>query len=258
MIQPDDTVICRQLLDGKTMTISRYQPDTDKEELVRSISLGDINNLQPGWKLLVGCGHSLSWSPDFTKLLVTGRTNQAEQSAQAGGFHVFLIDFSQTTITDLTAARQTSGFSAAAAVNDTMPGFVSETATNKVSIGSNMVMFSDNGIPKILNARSPKDVAAADVTPAAIKLHPEYRLWLQGGGEFNAVSPDGNYLFERGTGITPAGDYSAVGTACPAWNTRHHRLDRPNPCCRHVRAIRRADGGQRFDPELRVPDTRHW
>lgn len=144
------------------------------------------------------CGQSpLSWSPDFGLSLLVA----TPPSGGAGRNHIALVDLQARSTVDLTEARQGgSGFSTDV-LDDLSPGFVSDIENSTVSFGSHLVLFKGNGIPMIVDVRSPAVARPVDITndsSAVVQVHPEYRLWLGTSSDENPVSPDGSYIYYAG------------------------------------------------------------
>ena len=122
----------------------------------------------------------------------------------AGQEHMIMIDLPTHTLTDLTAARQGSGFSAKV-LCDSHPGFISDGPSDKVSFGSNIVLFEEGNVLSTLDVRSPS--SSTPVAGDPWEGHPEYWLWNRITGQNNSVSPDGTYIFnESGVGLAAEHD----------------------------------------------------
>jgi hypothetical protein len=210
-LRAGDTVICRAAPEpspatGISLTISRYVPEGNTEQLVRAIS---TTKIMPGWSpnLAGACGGPLSWTPDFTKVLIDATPPGA--AAGAGTTHMVLIDSVAQTMVDLTAARTGSGFSGGLP-NDASPLFVADSANRKITFGSHRVLFTDNNQYKILDVRSPRK-ATPVALPFPYATHPEYQLVARvfsSSNSYNTVSPDGAYIYH--------GTFGAVTDVVPS------------------------------------------
>jgi len=208
-IQAGDIVICRVTDEAAglasavqgNIAISRYVSNGDTEEGVRSVSLGKI---MPGW---TGgsprCGKPNSWSPDFTQYVFTAVPPGGKAS------HIVLLNLASETITDLTSPRQGTSFSSAV-LSDSNPGFISDAPSDRVTFGSNFIVFSENGSDRYsLDVRSPNIASPVAITNGIVAGHPEsWFLSLSEDSSYGAASPDGMYI-TMGSKLAPATDPDA-------------------------------------------------
>lgn len=207
-ILPGDTVLCRKtdLIPGGglfsgTITISRWVSADVPPEDIYSLSL---DRSFPGWTGEgASCGPPTTWSADFSKKLVSGSPPNASSS------HIAVVDLATGTVRDLTEARQQTGFGAAV-LNETDPIFLSDTPSDKVTFGSNVVAFMGHGDGlSSLTLQSPTSLkpvtSATTIGQHVLPGHPEYQSNV-GDGPYNRASPDGAFFvpFESSLGIAPS------------------------------------------------------
>jgi hypothetical protein len=218
-IRNGDVVFCDNLgqnvagigpIKGK-MTIGRLVTVGVAPELVYSLDLGAA---MQGWTdggESGFCRSPLSWSADFSKLLVAGRPPGASST------HIAVFDMATGSLTDLTAPRQKAGFSDVV-LWDSKPRFLADSSSDRITFGSNVVSFIENGSPKILRLSNP-EIA----TPAkTVEVHG--RTLLAGhleqevdfGDSFhNRASPDGRYIVPVDGSITNFARAVTPDTALP-------------------------------------------
>jgi hypothetical protein len=216
-IKPGDTILCSE--EGQfnqqtksleaTFTISRYVSADTPPETVRKVS---VSPLILGWGLpSLGCNNPTSWSPDFTKYLFAGVPPGGAAS------HIAVIDLAKGTLTDLTAPRQGSGFSDQV-LNETDPSFISDTPTDKVTFGSNVVLFKRDNKLFTVDTRAPESDAQLSDTNGTAPGHPEHDLRQGVRSDFRRASPDGAFIADPANESTiyPAGKTNqAMTPVCP-------------------------------------------
>jgi hypothetical protein len=205
---PGDTVLCNATAGipgaggfSGTITISRWVSVDVAPEDIYSLSL---DTAFAGWTGSgPGCGPPTTWSPDFTKKLVSG-VPPGESSS-----HIAVVDLATGIIQDLTAPRQKTGFGDPV-LNETDPIFLSDPPTDKVRFGGNVVAFKSNSDAlSSVSLNSPTTVkpvsSSRTIGQVVLPGHPEYQLNYT-DGPYNRVSPDGSLFvpFESSIGITPA------------------------------------------------------
>jgi hypothetical protein len=192
-VRPGDTIVCTDEAASPAvtagvygnMTVSRWEPDGQ----LTNIYHVPLAAIMAGWTGgAADCTQPLSWSADFSKFLLS-----ATPPNQTGN-HIVMIDARTGHLTDLTALRQKSGFSAAV-LNETNPIFLSDHPTQNVTFGSRLIRFTDtNGSFELVNLNTPT-IATTQPTVTfdyhdAIAGHPEQQL-SGSSAPGNIVSPDG-------------------------------------------------------------------
>jgi hypothetical protein len=203
-IHHDDTVLCNTTagIPGKglfsgTITISRWVSPKAPPETIYSLSL---DRSFPGWTGGgASCQGAATWSADFSKLLVSGTPPNASSS------HIAVVDLRTGTVRDLTAPRQRTGFSAPV-LNETDPQFLSDTPSDRVTFGSNVVAFLGSGALSELDLRSPEVLKPLKTTVVAgqkvLPGHPEYLMNdIPITVDYNKASPDGSFLVDQGSSV---------------------------------------------------------
>ena len=120
-----------------SITVSKLVAGASSPEPVYTLSL---NQVMAGWTNADGtwgCTSGTSWSPDFSKLLVSAKP------PGASGNHIAVINLRDGSLTDLTQPRQKSGFSDAV-LEERNPRFISDEPTDRVTPGDNTVLFDGN------------------------------------------------------------------------------------------------------------------
>lgn len=162
----------------------------------RTTVVYDVDAAQAAKKIGVslpgfGCSDRASFGPDYSKFAL-------EFSTPGGGQHVGYVDLASSTLVDLTALRQGSGFSSVV-LRETFPRF--ESAADRFRI-ENKIQFTQGG-------PDGSKTLTVDLASPTVAVPSEY-LKRPGtsGQEFTGqhsntiASPDGRFVAEDGSGAS--------------------------------------------------------